>query len=227
MFKAISTELHIQDKRTIRTYINELLKLNWMGHNPLSGYYFIRSFDFIRKAQQFKGRKAAIFDYREILSLADGFLPGALICEQIKAQQYFWEVSQKRQVRSATKKLGVANQGLPVSDTPRPPYYGLSNKTISTLLFCKMTRACELKQQAESAGYLTTRKHFKEIVMLPMPDFRIREVIKTNYPELGKRIRFRTRRVNRQTVIQVVQQLHDEILPRIEFKNVKRYNRIS
>jgi len=148
LFQSISAALGIKDKRTINTYINALLQLNWIGYNPASGYYFIRSFDFIRKVQQFKSRKAAIFDYREIGLLADGFLPGALICEQIKAQQYYWEVSRRRQAKSATKKLGVANQDFPAPDTTQPPFYGLSNQRIAGLLFCKMTRACEFKQQA-------------------------------------------------------------------------------
>lgn len=225
-FQSISTVLGIRDKRTINTYINTLLQLNWIGYNPASGYYFIRGFDFIRKTLQIKSRKAAIFDYREVDLLAEGFLSGALICEQIKAQQYYWEVSQRRQAKSATKKLGVANQGFPAPDTPRPPFYGLSNQRIAGLLFCKMTRACELKQQAEGAGYLQTKKQFKEIAVLQKPDFRIRGIIRANHPELGKRVRFRCRRVKRQTVIQVVQQLHDEIVPCIEFKNVKRFNRI-
>lgn len=226
LFQSISSVLGIKDNRTIRSYLEKLQNLNWVGYNPKSGYYFIRGFDIIRKTLHLKSRKAAIFDYREIDLLAEAFLPAALICERIKAQQYHWEVSPRRQAKFATKKLGVANQSFPASDASRPPYYGLSNKGIAVLLFCKMTRGCELKQQAESAGYLQTKKHFNVIATIPKPDFRFREVVKANHPELAKRIRFRTKRVKRKTMIQIVQQLHDEVIPYVGFKNIKRFNRI-
>lgn len=228
LFQSMSGVLGIRDLRTIKSYLAVLLNLNWIGFNDVSGYYFIRGFSYIRKAHQFKNRKAAIFDYRQIDALADCFLPGALICEQIKAQQYYWEVSPRRQAKFATKKLGVANQDFPASATSeKPPFYGLSNMRIAELLFCKMTRACELKQQAEAGGYLKTKKRFKEIVRLTKPDFTIRKAIRENHPELGKRVRFRVRRVRRCTVIEVLQQMHDEIVPRVEFKNIKRFNRIQ
>lgn len=227
LFHSISGVLDIRDQRTIKSYLAALLKLNWIGFNPVSGYYFIRGFSYTRKAHHFKNRKAAIFDYRKIEGLADCFLPGALICEQIKAQQYYWEVSPRRRAKFATKKLGVANQDFPASATSdKPLFYGLSNKRIAELLFCKMTRACELKQQAETGGYLKTKKRFNEIAQLTKPDFTIRKTIRQNHPELGKRVRFRTRRVRRHTVIEVLQQLHDEIVPSVEFKNIQRYNRI-
>jgi hypothetical protein len=228
LFQSISGALGIRDPRTIKSYLGVLLHLNWIGFNAASGYYFIRGFNYIRKAHQFKSRKAAIFDYRQIDVLAGCFLPGALICEQIKAQQYYWEVSPKRRAKFATKILGVANQNFPASTTSeRPPFYGLSNKRIAELLFCKMTRACELKQQAEDGGYLKTKKRFKEITRLSKPDFTIRKAILQNHPELGKRVRFRARNIGRHTVIEVLQQMHDEIVPLVEFKNIKRFNRIQ
>lgn len=226
LFYSISQQFDIKDQRTINTYLGKLLSLNWIGYNPHSGYYFIRSFDAIRKKHNIKNRKAAIFDYRDINLAAEAFLPGAIICSEIKAQQYYWEVSKRRLAKFATKILGVANQNFPASDTPRPDYYGLSNKSIGTRLYCKQTRACELKQQAEQAGYLKTKKQFDVIAVLSKPDFNIRETILANHPELGKRVRFMTKRVNRETVIQVVEQLHDEIIPYIQFKNVKRFSKI-
>jgi hypothetical protein len=227
LFESVYRQLGIRDRRTINKYLETLLDLNWIGFNLGSGYYFIRSFDYIRKTHQFKRRTAAIFDYRQIQSLANAFLPGALICEQIKAQQYYWDVSRRRQVKLATYQLGVANQSLPTSDISLPPYYGLSNSRIANILSCKMTRACELKQQAEVAGYLATKEKFEEITSLYKPDFTIRKTILANHPELGKRVRFRTRCINRQTVIQVLRQMHDEIIPGIDFRNIKRFNRIS
>jgi hypothetical protein len=121
--------------------------------------------------------------------------------------------------------LGVAKQNFPASDTP-PPYYGLSNKGIAASLYCRQTRACELKQQAEQAGYLESKKQFKDIVVLYKPDYNIRKTINANHAELGKRVRFMTKTVNGYTVIKVVQQLHDEIIPNIRFKNVKKFSKI-
>ncbi len=226
LFHSISDALEIRDHRTINDYLAKLYSLNWIGYNPKSGYYFIRSFDAIRKKYNIKSRKAAIFDYRDINYLAAAFLPGAVICSNIKAQQFFWEVSKRRSAKFATKILGVANQSFPTSDTPPPPYYGLSNKGIAGLLYCKQTRACELKQQAEQAGYLKSKKQFEDIAILLKPDYNIRETIRANHPELGKRVRFKTKTVKGQTVIRVTEQLYDEIIPYIQFKNIKRFSKI-
>jgi hypothetical protein len=227
LFLSAPTMLGIKDQRTFHSYLSKLQGLNWVGYNVRSRYYFIRGFDFIRKSLHLKSRKAAIFDHREIDLFANGFLQGVLICERIKAQQYYWEVSPRKQAKFATKTLGVANQNFTASDASRPPYYGLSNKAIAELLNCKMTRACELKQQAESGGYLRTKKHFEVIARLPKPDFMIKKTIAANHPELGKRVRFRARRIRKQTVIEVLRQLHDEILPQIGFKNIKRFIKIK
>jgi hypothetical protein len=152
-----------------------------MGYNPKSGYYFIRGFNVIRKKHNIRSRKAAIFDYEDINYLATAFLPGAVICSNLKAQQYFWEVSKRRLAKSATKHLGVAKQNFPASDTP-PPYYGLSNKGIAASLYCRQTRACELKQQAEQAGYLKTQKRLQDIAVLYKPDYTIRKTINPKHP---------------------------------------------
>jgi hypothetical protein len=225
LFQTMPGALEIKDQRTIRDYVAKLYSLNWMGYNPKSGYYFIRGFNVIRKKHNIRSRKAAIFDYEDINYLATAFLPGAVICSNLKAQQYVWEVSKRRLAKSATENVGVANQGFPASDTP-PPYYGLSNKGIAASLYCKQTRACELKQQAEQAGYLKSENRFKDIAVLYKPDYKIREIIKAHHPELGKRVRFKVESEKGLTVIKVVQQLHNEIIPYIRFKNVRRFSKI-
>jgi hypothetical protein len=83
-----------------------------------------------------------------------------------------------------------------------------------------------LKQQAEQAGFLKSKKRFKDLAVLVKPDYKIREIIRTHHPELGKRVRFLPKTVNGQTVIRVVQQMHDEIIPYIRFKNVRRFSKI-
>jgi hypothetical protein len=225
LFHSVSDALDIKDARTIRVYIAKLCSFNWIGYNPKSGYYFIRGFDAIRKKHNIKSRKAAIFDYTQIMHLATAFLPGAAICSNIKAQQFFWEVSPRRQVKFATKNLGVAKQNFPASDTA-PKYYGLSNKGIAALLHCEQTRACELKQQAEQAGYLKSKVKFEEMMLLSKPDYHIRGNIKAGHPELGNRIRFKTKTVKGEKMVVVMQQMHNEIIPHIQFKNIKRFNKI-
>lgn len=225
LFYSLPGALEIKDQRTIRDYLAKLQSFNWIGYNEKSGYYFIRGFDAIRKKHNIKSRKAAIFDYRDIAHLATGFLPGAAICSNIKAQQFFWQVSKRRQAKFATKILGVANQNFPASGTA-PKYYGLSNKRIAELLHCRQTRACELKQQAELAGYLTSKTKFEDITVLPKPDYHIREVFRAHHPELGKRVRFKTKMAKGKKVVAVVRQLHNEIIPNIQFKNVKRFSKI-
>ena len=48
VFTQMRADLRMKDNRTFKKHMNKLHELGWVGHNKESGYYFIRSFDYLR-----------------------------------------------------------------------------------------------------------------------------------------------------------------------------------
>jgi|GEM_PF-3410495 len=204
--------------RTFNKHFQQLLELNWIGYNAKSGIYHIRSFDYIRAVNGFKRRRATKLFLKDILQL-QVYLVGVLLCTEVYAQKYYWEIAKGRS-RTATNKRDVANQSRASRLSSKPPYYGICNKRIARLLGCKYTRACNLKQAAAEAGYITIRHRYADIKELDKADYNMRPMIAERRPELAKRMRFWRQIKNGDKIVKVVQQLHDEILPHIEYKRV-------
>ena len=224
-FTGIAGALAIKDRRTLNKHINRLAKLNWIGFNPETGEYYIRGIGFIRKQQGFKKRKAATFYFKDVKEM-QAFVAGSIISANIKAQQYFWEVAPRTRRKSATMNMDVARQdGSCPSDamTQKPAYYGIGVKGIAKLLFCKATRACELKQEAEKAGFIKTRKKFREIGTYHGRNHKLKEAYGYAHPNKVKAIRFKTVTRKKKKFVVMLEQLHDEIKPNVPFKKVKRF----
>jgi len=132
--------------------------------------------------------------------------------------------------KSAINKSHVAPQDLSLSSkaTNRTPaYYGVGVHKIAKLLFCSPTRACELKHEAEKAGFIKTKKKYKEICRFPNADYWRRDAYKAAYPESGNALRFKTGTRHKKKFVLMVEQLHDEIKPRVPFKRVRKLRHLS
>lgn len=220
VFAMLRQDLKMTDPkgRTFNKHFQQLLELNWIGYNAKSGVYHIRSFDFIRAVNGFKKRRATKLFLKDILQL-QVYLVGVLLCSEVYGQKYYWEIAKGRS-RTATNKRDVAKQSRASRRSSQPPYYGLCNKRIARLLGCKYTRACNLKQAAAEAGYITLRKHYADIKELDEADYNLRPMLAEQRPELAKRMRFWRQKKGDRKIVKVVQQLHDEIIPHIEYKRV-------
>jgi hypothetical protein len=217
VFSRLKTDLGIKSNRTLHKYLLSLQEKNWIGFNPLSGYYFIRSYKKLIDAQQKKclACKVEFSDLKDIQTL----LTGILLCDNVRRQKFFWE-KHKKKGSAATNKGKIANQ-LGFSSDP-PKYYGLSNKALGILLGCKQTRACVLKQKAESAGYIKTVNRFKKIKVLAKKDYRIREEIYEQFPGLRGRLHFKRKKENKKWVLYLLQQTQDEIKPKMVFATIRK-----
>lgn len=220
VFAQLRQDLMMSDPkgRTFRKHLQKLLELNWIGYNAKSGIYHVRSFDFIRAVNGFKKRRATKLFLKDIQNL-QVYLAAVLICTKIHGQKYYWE-KVKGKSRTATKQRGVAKQSRASRHSTQPPYYGLCNRTIARLLGCKYTRACELKQAAAEAGYLTARHRYADIKEMDKADYMLRPMLAERSPNLAKRYRFWRQIKDGDKIVKVVQQLHDEIIPHIEYKRV-------
>lgn len=223
VFAKLRQDLKMTDPkdRTFRKHFQKLLDLNWIGYNEQSDMYHIRSFDFIRAVNGFKKRRATKLFFKDILQL-QVYLVGVLLCTEVHGQKYYWEIVQGM-LRTATKKRDVAKQSKTSRRSSKPPYYGLCNRKIARLLGCKYTRACTLKQAAADAGYITIRHRYADIKELEKADYLLRSHYAERRPEIAKRLRFWRQIKNGDKIVKVVQQLHDEIIPHIEFKRVAKF----
>jgi hypothetical protein len=225
LWDSLHRDLKMNDPkgRTFRKHFQELLDRNWVGYNPLTGIYHIRSFDYLRAHYGFKKRSATELTLHDIKQI-QVYLVGVLISAEINAHKYYWE-KVKRKPRAATKKRGVANQSTAsLSSQSRPPYYGLSNRRIAHHLGCKPTRACVLKKAAAQAGYLTIRHRYKDFKDLAQADYALRPALAQSKPAEAKRLRFWSPTVDGSRGIKVVLQQHDEIIPHLRSRRIRSFS---
>ncbi len=65
-FKALGSTIGVKDNRTLNKYLKQIIGLNWIGYNTVSGNYFIRSIDKIRVLHNFKKRQAVTFNVKDL-----------------------------------------------------------------------------------------------------------------------------------------------------------------
>lgn len=233
VFVNMSKVLGVKDRRTLNKHMATLLLRGWIGFNPESGYYFIRGISFLRKQHAFKMRSAVTFHYKDIRKI-QAFVAGGIISANINSQQYFWEVAVRGKLKSATLNLDVANQDrrlAHIAATQKPAYYGLGIDHIAKILFCKPTRACELKHEAERHGFIKTKEKVKILHIFPRSDLSLKPNLQYAYPEVAHKIQFRkvSHKVGKgkRNMVAMVMQLHDEIKPKMGFKRIRRYSHIA
>jgi hypothetical protein len=224
VFQQLRKNLRLSDNRTFKKHINRLLQLSWMGFNPKTGIYFIRSFDYLRFIYTLKKRRASTFYLKDVKHVQT-YLVGVLLSVEVIGQKYFWEIKNRRKWRAATKKADVANHSKTFSEVPE--YYGCSVAAISKLLNCKPTRASVLKNAAVKAGYIKAKHRFILYAKLSKADFSARSNLDDFYPKLRGKLRFKAVRVGRFTEYHILLQCHDEILPEVKFKTVNKFNNLQ
>ncbi len=218
--------------RTVLKHLNNLALKGWISYDSAKCMYYLRSWSWFRKREIFYKRISVTIKHENLDSFR-AFLSSAVISAGIKTQFYCYTQKAKNGIlkiktiekpgKSATIIRGVASQDMPDSYSQQDivlPYFGYSNQGIANLLGYKLTRACELKHEAESEGYLKTRPHFLLIQELSSPVPNIRQSLYKAFGNEASKIRIiqKTRRKTKITMI--VKQLHDEIIPLIELKKV-------
>jgi len=216
LFDELRRDLGIRDKRTLKKHLGILRDLNWIGFDPCTDYYFVRSFDRIRTAMSFDSKNAVIFKKEHFKSFRM-FLVGAILGEQINKQKFFKEVVIPRKLKAAVKKRHTAIQSEAFS-RPSLPYYGLSNNRIAKLLQVKYTRASVLKKQAAKANFIQVNHRFKAIATVQKPDFCLGPHLRDSHKEAHK-IRISRDSRNNGVITVWIQQM-DEITPLLKFKTL-------
>lgn len=231
VFQCIKKDLGINTNRTYQKHFQKLLDLNWINLSETSGLYYIRGFDRIRYEHQSKSRQATTLNYKNLKKLK-AFLIGTILGAAVNGQKYFWEVVTKRKLRPVANKRDATSPARAYANRPKPEYYGLSLPEIAGLLGCKKTRASQLRQLAAKAGFIKTRHRFMELTRLAKADYNIRECLYEQFPQYKGKIRFTQlvpkgkRKTKAEATIVVAVQLHDEIIPKLQFKSISKFNNL-
>jgi hypothetical protein len=217
--------LGIKDKRTFKTHFRRLLDLNWIGFNPKTGYYFIRSFDRIRAENGFKSRQAVTLWHYNLKKL-HSFIVGAILSAEINRQRYASHKESKRRTRPAVLKRDAAS---PARNAKKGvlDYFGLGLEAICKLLNWKKTRASQLRAMAAKDGFIQVKHQFQDWNEISERDFHMRNYLKDVNPHIARRLRFKKVASKTNPRIKVMLQLHDEIIPKVQFKTVNKFNRLA
>lgn len=230
-FQNIKKELGINTNRTYQKHFQKLLELKWICQSENSGFYFIHSFDRIRLDNQFKSRQATTLYYKNLKKLK-AFIVGTLLGAAVNRQKYFWEVVIKRKRQPVANKRDATSPASAYAHRPKPEYYGLGLPEIAKLLRCKKTRASQLRQLAAKAGFIKIQHRFMALARLQKPDYTIREHFYELYPQFKNKIRFTQivpkskSRKKEEALIVVAVQLHDELIPKLQFKTISKFNNL-
>jgi hypothetical protein len=217
-------DLRMKDNRTFKKHMSKLHELGWVGYNEISGYYFIRSFDYLRFIYTFKKRRASTFLPRDVKHLQK-YLVGVILSAKVIGDKYYWEFRKGGVWRTATKKTDVAIHSKVLSETPA--YYGMSVKGIAEYLGCKPTRASVVKNVAAKAGYIKVSKKFALYTTLSRADFAARPNLNDLFPHLRGMFRVVPKTVKGVMEYHIMVQCHDEIVPLIKFKTVSKFNNLQ
>ncbi len=229
-------------RRTVLKHLDHLVKLNWVGFDKRVKRYYIRSWTYFRSKELFYERASVSFQESEMTNFRV-FVAGVIIGYKIKKQEYAFKQlanetdsyklkinkkirksSRGKASKSVTNNRSVTPQDSdphPAVSNQVPGYNGFSNARIAGLLYCKYTNACNLKHDAEKAGYLIAIPRLKIIRTLPAPDYSIRHLYNRIYGDDARKLRFSTEFVDGVKTCCLVEQLHDEIIPLIPFRRVR------
>ena len=227
VFSNAKSALKINTNRTFKKHFEKLVELNWVGYNPITKNYFIRSIDTIRVQHDFTKRQSATFSYKDINKFRE-FLCAVIVSANIKGQKFYFEVGQKRKTETAGNKLVTALQVKSSSSTPQnwvprrqindkasrksksvdvkiPDYYGMSLVTMADKIGRSKTTACDLKQAMLKAGFIKVKHHERVIETLQNRDYTYRKKFYTGFPDLVGRLSFRKRKIQNQSEAEIAE----------------------
>lgn len=150
-----------KSKVTIEKYLNNLMLRNWIGYNPESNYYFIRSYDNVLKIERISGNWRASVKLDHILNIKA--LLGVIIFGN------FYRIARNKRKKTDTwKKNGRKKSGL-IKSCPKqkilPTHFQVSINGVSKLTGITENKLFRIKSSAVSANLLDVRKHYKKLLI--------------------------------------------------------------
>jgi len=134
--RLIANLLNYKSDKSVKNNLRRLVEVGWIGLDPVSGRYWIRGFDELRKRLNLENRKAVEFGI-EFIEDFEVFCFSAIVGKIIIRQEW--------RRRSARMKSGSAFPDLPF----KPGYFPLSNIYMSKVLSKSSSRVSQYKKLAK------------------------------------------------------------------------------
>lgn len=146
----IASQLGLKSIKTIDSNLQKLIELNWIGHNKVTGWYFIRSYNRLNEKYGFNRRLAAEFRQADIKILKP-FIIGAVIGSLI--------ISQKRKSKAVEPTRGGSVQ-------VALDFFPVANDVLVKILKIRKSTACSYKKLANKHGFIKIVSTFKDTKIL-------------------------------------------------------------
>lgn len=132
-----------------KKHLKSLIKRNWIGFNPKSGYHFIRGIDTIRSIEGFKRQSAIRMEYKHLFHLREFCFAVFLenLINRQKRRKKSQAVSTKRQSNFLKK---VTSQ----PDNSSVLYKPIANEAISKILGISKSLSHSLKKKCIALHYI-------------------------------------------------------------------------
>lgn len=190
----IAQELNVTG-RTVNNLLKELQVRNWVGHNPESGYYFVRGFDWVRAKENLRGRRGVWVDVSKDLQNKQrftAFVSGALIGQMANVSKY---KMREREKQGPEHTKGSSNHR---SCTIVPSHFPVACKAVSKMLGVASSTASLMKEQAAEYGFIDVKKQWQRLALAGDPkvkDADFASSYKASHPEEAHRVRIREGKV--------------------------------
>ena len=226
-FKALCLAANLKP-RTVLKHLKHLTALGWINHDKANNKYYVRSWAWFRLQKTFTLRSSVCVKISDLNNF-QALIAIALITQKIDNQKYYNQKRYKethKNHRSASRKSrkSAVNKGDTASQDPSIssglPYFGYSNGAIAKMLYISQTRACEIKQQAEAAGYISTNPRFKLIREFTEKIPNLKQFCQRAFGDDASKIRISTETRKGIKYYQLLLQLHTEIKPLIKLRRI-------
>jgi len=217
-------------KRTVLKHLDYLNLKGWVGKDNKLKRYYIRSWAYLCHTDIFFERKSVKVTVNDINRFQE-LLFVAVVTERIqKMKTHNEKLLRERGIRNRKKARETANTisgfASQVTFSKKPdvsgliPYYGMSNSGIGRAINFSESRARQLKRTAVSNGLIEIRKKFNDTGVRFTFEPNIHHHLKTAFGDDAKKMRLIWAKEGNQTVIKVIEQLHDEINPKFAYREL-------
>jgi hypothetical protein len=198
----IAKALNVEPK-TIGNLLRKLQECNWIGHNPQSGYFFIRGFDKIRELEKLRGRRGVWVDVSKDIQNHARFkalVTGAVIGQMANVTKY---KMREREKRESEHIKGSSNHR---SRTTVPSHFPVACKAMASMLGIASSTASLYKELAARFQFIHVEKKWQRLALTGDPkerDAALAATYKASHPEIAHCVRIRDGKVYLQETDQV------------------------
>lgn len=176
------------EPRTVSNLLKKLQKRNWIGHNPASGYFFIRGFEKVRSIEEMRGLRGVLVDINKDIQEQERFkalIVGGVIGHMVNVGRYKkgreMQESEHIKVRSNHRSRNTVPSHFPVACTAIASMLGVASSTASTY-----------KSLAAKYGFIQVEKKWQRLQLTEDSNIRDAALVaafKASHPEIAHRVR--------------------------------------